>query len=457
MNKISLKFGLWFLGAMLILEIFLFFFLHTSIVDSRIEEELAALQARGNSHRDVLENSYKEETLHHIAVMEAKADTEVIITDQNQNIIITSSKFDNEEQKIITKEIGQVPRDGEILENRWKSEKYISTVTPFKINQNQKGNVYMFRSTDQIQSLISRLNHHFIAGAIMILTLMIITILFLSKALTTPLIRMKRATEKLSKGDFSVNLPDMGDDELGELSRSIKILAEDLKHLKEERNEFLASISHELRTPLTYIKGYADVSRRKDIDETIRDQYLSIIFEETKKLSDMMKDLFDLAKLDKNTFVIDRMEVELCSFLNSICEKMLPAFTEKGMELAVECKKNVNVLIDPMRFEQVIFNLLDNAIKYSEPHAKTSISVKSDKGMVLLIIKDEGRGIPKGDLPYIFDRFYRVDKSRSRDTGGSGLGLSIVKELLEAHEGTIEIKSEQGKGTAFFISLKELP
>ncbi|WP_336864931.1 HAMP domain-containing sensor histidine kinase [Peribacillus frigoritolerans] len=457
MNKISLKFGLWFLGAMLILEMSLFFFLHTSIVDSRIEEELAALQARGNSHRDVLEDSYKEETFHHIAVMEAKADTEVIITDQNQNIIITSSKFDNEEQKIITKEIGKVPRDGEIMENRWKSEKYISTITPFKINQNQKGYVYMFRSTDQIQSLISRLNHHFITGAIMILTLIIITILFLSKALTKPLIRMKLATEKLSKGDFSVNLPDMGDDELGELSRSIKILAEDLKHLKEERNEFLASISHELRTPLTYIKGYADVSRRKDIDETIRDQYLSIIFEETKKLSDMMKDLFDLAKLDKNTFVIDRMEVELCSFLNSICEKMLPAFTEKGMELAVECKKNVNVLIDPMRFEQVIFNLLDNAIKYSEPHAKTSISVKRDKGMVLLIIKDEGRGIPKGDLPYIFDRFYRVDKSRSRDTGGSGLGLSIVKELLEAHEGTIEIKSEQGKGTAFFISLKELP
>ncbi|MGV2448082.1 UNVERIFIED_CONTAM: HAMP domain-containing histidine kinase, partial [Bacillus sp. ATCC 13368] len=130
----------------------------------------------------------------------------------------------------------------------------------------------------------------------------------------TPLIRMKRATEKLSKGDFSVNLPDMGNDELGELSRSIKILAEDLKHLKEERSEFLASISHELRTPLTYIKGYADVSRRKDIGETDRDQYLSIIFEESKKLSNMIMDLFDLAKLDKNTFVINRMEVELCSF-----------------------------------------------------------------------------------------------------------------------------------------------
>ncbi|MEH6949567.1 HAMP domain-containing sensor histidine kinase [Bacillus sp. JJ634] len=456
LNKLSLKFGLWFLGAMLILEVCLFFFLHTSIVDSRIEEELNALQARGNSHRDVLENSYKEETLHHIAVMESKADTEVIITDQNQNIIITSSKLDKEEQTIITKEIEQVPRDGVILENRWKSEKYISTVTPFTINQHQEGYVYMFRSTDQIQSLISRLNHHFIVGAIMILSLMVITILFLSKALTTPLIRMKRETEKLSKGDFSVNLPDMGNDELGELSRAIKILAKELQHLKEERNEFLASISHELRTPLTYIKGYADVSRRKELDQTERNQYLGIIYEESEKLSDMIKDLFDLAKLDRNTFVINFMKVELCSFLLSIYEKILPAFKEKGMDLKVYCHKNVHIMIDPMRFEQVLFNLLDNAIKYSESHTKTCIFVRREKGKVLMEIKDEGDGIPEEDLPFIFERFYRVDKSRSRGTGGTGLGLSIVKELIEAHGGHIEVKSEPGKGTAFLITVEEM-
>ncbi|WP_353737945.1 sensor histidine kinase [Peribacillus asahii] len=456
LNKISLKFGLWFLGAMLILEVCLFFFLHTSIVGSRIEEELNALQARGNSHRDVLEISYNEETLHHIAVMEANADTEVIITDLNQNIIISSSKLDNEEQTIITKEIEQVPRDGAILENRWKSEKYISTVTPFTINQHQEGYVYMFRSTDQIQSLISRLSHHFIVGAIMILSLMVITILFLSKALTTPLIRMKRETEKLSKGDFSVNLPDMGNDELGELSCAIKTLGKELKHLKEERSEFLASISHELRTPLTYIKGYADVSRRKDLDQTEREQYLDIIYEESEKLSDMIKDLFDLAKLDRNTFVINFMKVELCSFLLSIYEKILPAFKEKGMDLKVYCHKNVHIMIDPMRFEQVLFNLLDNAIKYSEPHTKTCIFVRREKGKVLMEIKDEGDGIPEEDLPFIFERFYRIDKSRSRGTGGTGLGLSIVKELIEAHGGHIEVKSEPGKGTAFLITVEEM-
>ncbi|USK62391.1 HAMP domain-containing histidine kinase (plasmid) [Peribacillus asahii] len=456
MNKISLKFGLWFLGAMLILEVCLFFFLHTSIVGSRIEEELNALQARGNSHRDVLENAYNKETLHHIAVMEANAETEVIITDLNQNMIISSSKVDGEERKIISKKIKKVPRDGLIMETRWKSEKYISTVTPFSINENQQGYIYMFRSTDQIQSLISKLNRHFITGAIMIFFLMIITILLLSKVLITPLIRMKQATEKLSKGDFSVNLPDMGNDELGELSRAIKILAEDLKHLKEERSEFLASISHELRTPLTYIKGYADVSRRKNLNQAEREQYLGIIYEESEKLSDMIKDLFDLAKLDRNNFVINRMEVELCSFLLSIYEKVLPAFKEKGMDLKIYSHKNVHVMMDPMRFEQVLFNLLDNAIKYSEPHTTTCISMKREKGKILIEIRDEGHGIPEEDIPFIFERFYRVDKSRSRSTGGTGLGLSIVEELIEAHGGQIEVKSELGKGTTFLIKVEEM-
>jgi len=273
--------------------------------------------------------------------------------------------------------------------------------------------------------------------------------------LTRPLIRMKQATEKLSRGDFSVNLPDMGHDELGELAQAIKILSQDLKHVREERSEFLASISHELRTPLTYIKGYADVARRKDIDDIERNRYLTIIFEESEKLTGMIKDLFDLAKLDQHAFVIHLTQVDLCPFLSAIYQKVLPAFQEKGIRLTMNGEEDVQVMIDPVRFEQVLFNLLDNAMKYSEPNTETSLLVKREKGGVLLEIRDQGYGIPEEDLPFIFERFYRVEKSRSRGSGGAGMGLSIVRELVEAHEGTIKVKSEQGKGTSFFIWLKE--
>ncbi|MEK4029555.1 ATP-binding protein [Pseudobacillus sp. FSL P4-0506] len=454
-NKITLKLGLWFFFVMVMIQICLFFVLHTGLVESRVEEELDSLLARGNSHREVLEDSYSPKTLHHIALMEWKADTEVVITDGKQKIIISSSNIDNEEKKIIAKKLEEVPRRGEILERRWENEKYISTVSPYTTRENQSGYIYMFKSTDQVQRLISKLNQHFLFAAAVTIILLITTVLFLSKALTTPLIQMKRATEKLSKGDFSVRLPEHGEDELGELSRSITVLAQDLKHLKEQRNEFLSSVSHELRTPLTYIKGYADVARRKNIEEKDREKYLDIIYEESEKLSALMKDLFDLAKIDRNSFIINRKKVEICPYLTTVCEKMLPAFQEKGIELEMECREEMYVLMDPLRFEQILFNLLDNAMKYSCPHTKTTISVKRKKNDVVIAVKDEGVGIPKEDLPFIFDRFYRVDKSRSRDLGGSGLGLSIVKELVEAHQGRIEVSSKINQGSLFLIWLKE--
>ncbi|KAB7709254.1 HAMP domain-containing protein [Bacillus aerolatus] len=456
MNKITLKLGLWFFFVMMMIEVCLFFVLHTGLVESRVEEELSALLARGNSHREVLEDLYNTETLHHIALMELKADTEVIITDGKQNIIISSSKVDNGEKKIVSKKLENVPRDGKILERRWKNEKYISTVSPYSVNGHQNGYVYMFKSTDQVQRLISKLNQHFLLAAAVTIILLIVTILFLSRALTTPLIQMKRATEKLSKGNFSVQLPDRGEDELGELSRSITILAQDLKHLKEQRNDFLSSISHELRTPLTYIKGYADVARRRNIADKDRERYLDIIYEESEKLSNMMKDLFDLAKMDQNTFVIHQEKVQICFYLRGICEKMMPAFKEKDINLEINCNENMYVLIDPMRFEQVFLNLFDNAIKYSDPHTKTSVLVKREKENVLIEVKDEGRGIPGEDIPFIFERLYRVDKSRSRDFGGTGLGLSIAKELVEAHQGRIEVKSGLGKGSTFLILIEEM-
>jgi signal transduction histidine kinase len=456
LNKLSLKLGMWFLVVMLIIEIFLLYFLHENIVDTQIKEELSSLQARGNNHRDVLEESYRPETLHHIALMESKGEMDVIITDKNKNIIINSSELDYAEEKILSYSLKNVPRNGKVIEKRWRDEKYISTVTPYSINGNQKGYVYMFKSTDQVQGFISNLNHHFVVVAVITGIFLLLTILFLTKFLTTPLIRMKKATEKLSKGDFSVHLPKMGKDELGELSESITILANDLKHLKEERIEFLASISHELRTPLTYIKGYADVARRKNIADKDRDQYLEIIYEESEKLYDMIKDLFNLAKIDSNTFVINRVNIQLCFFLYTIYEKVFPAFKEKGIELELNCKEHISVRIDPIRFEQILLNLLNNALKYSEPQTKTSISVKKEKGKLRIEIKDEGSGIPKEDVPFIFERFYRVEKSRSRDSGGTGLGLSIVKELIEAHDGEIEVTSEPGKGSTFTIMIEEM-
>lgn len=453
--KISVKYALWFFFCILVIEVFSMGFLHNNLVHSQVDREIHSLQARGNSHRAVLEISADPSTLHHIGLMESHTDTEVVITDTKGNVLVSSGTMNSNIKAVLKKIIPDLPRNGSIIEDDWQREPYIATVTAFNSHGNRAGYVYMFKNTNEVQKLIKQLNKHFLLASLLILFFIMITIFFLSKALTKPLISMKEATKKLSKGDFSVTLPTPSRDELGELALSIQTLANDLNHLKKERNEFLASISHELRTPLTYISGYADIASRQGLDEKDRLQYLNIIQEESQHVSQLLKELFNLAKLDQNTFSISKEKVELCKFLKSVNDKVLPAFNIKGNRLFVDCPKSLSVEIDPVRFEQVILNLLDNSLKYSKEGTKTFITVLEENETVQLNIQDQGVGIPQEDLPYIFDRLYRVEKSRSRTTGGFGLGLAIVKQLVEAHGGEITVESKVGQGTCFIITLRK--
>lgn len=451
--KISLKLGIWFFVCILIIEISSMTYLHRHVIDSRIMQELDSLKARGNSHRDVLETSADPLTLQHIVLMESKADSEVVITNETGEILESSGRIDSSMKKIINQSFENIPRNGMVLQPDWKKEKYIATISP--INNENKGFLYMFKTTDQVETLISQLNHHFLYASILIVIFMLISIFFLTRAITKPLISMKEATKKLSKGDFSVSLANSSKDEIGELSRSIQTLANDLNHIRKERNEFLASISHELRTPLTYIKGYSDIGRRPQLEEKERINYFNIINEESDNLSQLVKELFDLARLDQNTFTIHKERVSIGSYLQTIYERVSPAFKDKGIHLELVCEENVSCSLDPTRFDQVLLNLLDNARKYSNPNTTTQIKAFKKEKHIHINIKDEGIGIPQEDLPYVFERLYRVEKSRSRATGGFGLGLAIVKELLEAHGGEISVESKVGEGTSFKIEIKE--
>jgi signal transduction histidine kinase len=452
-RKISFKLGLLFLVFVLGIETVLFTSLYITLVNSRINEEFEQLLARGNSHRDVLEKNYDPSTLEHVTMMESEAETDVVITNDKGKILYFSDHILPFAKKIIKNANKNISYGGMIVQKNWQKESHISTVSPIRIDGKIKGYVYMFQNTDSIQNMISKLKHHFIMVGILSVFLTIITIAFLSRIITIPLIRMKQATEKLSKGDFSVRLQVKGEDELAELGKAIQTLSRDLEYLKKERNEFLASISHELRTPLTYVKGYADIARRPNIEEEERNQFLSIIYEEAEHMQKLVKDLFDLAKMDQLSFQIHKEPTNFCSFLKKMHDKMRPAFQAKKLSLVYQCENNITVHIDQKRFEQVMINLLDNALKYADQGSTVSIDVRAEKKKIIIIVSDEGSGIPDEDLPHIFERFYRVDKSRY--SGGTGLGLAIVKEIVEAHGGSIYAASKYGKGTNIIMTLPE--
>ncbi|TKC17104.1 sensor histidine kinase [Robertmurraya kyonggiensis] len=445
MKKLSIKLGILFFIIIFGLLSSMFFFLHIGIADNRIEEELHALQARGNSHKVVLEKHFTQETIAHVVLMESESTTDVVIVDPDGEVLGASGSIQKFE-KYLT-----IPTETKILEDNWQEEPYIATVSPIGETGQIKGYVFMFENTKSVHSLMESLNEHFLLAGWVSVFFTVIIIIFLSKGITKPLLKMKEATYQISKGDFSVSLPITSKDELGDLANSIETLATELSYLKEQRNEFLASISHELRTPLTYIKGYADIVSKRNLSDEERNKYLNIIKEETDRLTGLIKELFDLAQMDQNTFVIEKERIQLSPFLKKLEEKITRAFEQ---EFKLSCEPNIEVIADPVKLEQILINLLDNARKYSAKGSTVKLEAWKNRNSTHIVIADNGKGIPEKDLPYIFNRFYRVEKSRTRSLGGTGLGLAIVQELVHAHGGEITVTSIEHHGTRFEIIFK---
>ena len=194
---------------------------------------------------------------------------------------------------------------------------------------------------------------------------------------------------------------------------------------------------------------------KKEIIKEEQDKYLSIIVDESDRLAKLIKELFELAKIDQNTFIIEKESINLNEFFTKMDQKFSPIFHENDMEFILDCQLNLMLKADSLRLEQIFINLLDNATKYSERGSTIALTAWKQKKEIHIVIKDNGKGIPEKDLPYIFNRFYRVDKSRTRSLGGSGLGLSIIKELVFAHGGDILVKSKENVGTEFQLIFKE--
>lgn len=452
-HKISTKLAAYFIIAFLVLETMLMVYLHQNIIHARVDEEYTRLLASGSNHRDVLEDYFSDDTIAHIVLMEAGSDREVMITEMNGEIIRSSNENLDAflpDLSLLRSSDNQKDR---ILINDWKSSPYIVSAHPYKVDAEQAGYVVMFQSSQPIERLVGKLNLHFgLAGGASIIILFVIYSI-LSKFLTRPLIRMKEATEKLSEGKFDVSLPVGGNDELGELSIAIMKLAKDLERMKKERNEFLASISHELSTPLTYLIGYLQVAMRPELDEEKRNHYLTIIAEESNRMKDLVKDLMELAKMDETAFTVSKTYFPARQFVDDIHQLVYPSFKLKNIKLVVLLTEDIQIYADRLRLEQIMLNLLDNALKYSNESTTVTLEVFQDRKQTVLSVSDEGIGIPPKEIDLVFEKLFRIEKSRSRTFGGSGLGLAIVKELVKAHGGTIEVKSQLGEGSTFTIKI----
>ena len=247
--------------------------------------------------------------------------------------------------------------------------------------------------------------------------------------------------------------------ESGFISGLVAVLHDTTEQEKEERERrlFVSNVSHELRTPLTSVKSYLEALDEGALYDPVAPDFIKVSLNETNRMMRMVTDLLHLSRIDNATSHLNVELINFTAFITFILnrfDKMRTQDEEKKYELVRDYPiTSVWIEIDTDKMTQVIDNILNNAIKYSPDGGKITVSMKTTDDQMILSISDQGLGIPKEDLPKIFDRFYRVDKARSRAQGGTGLGLAIAKEIIKQHNGFIWAKSEYGKGSTFTIVL----
>lgn len=230
----------------------------------------------------------------------------------------------------------------------------------------------------------------------------------------------------------------------------------DLKRVEEMRKDFVANVSHELKTPITSIRGFAETLLDDELaDEETRKHFIQIILKESTRLQSLIYDLLELSKIEKEEMNLSIKQIQVNEWMQNNLSLIRQLLEKKSLQLHQDIQPEIVIYADPDLLQQVVLNLLHNAINYTPEGGKIYIRICQDKNGVHLQVEDTGMGIPEEAIQRIFERFYRVDRARSRHTGGTGLGLSIVKHIVEAHKGTIHVTSKVGKGSVFSVTLPQ--
>lgn len=321
----------------------------------------------------------------------------------------------------------------------------------FSSNDDLSGTIFLSMPLSDVYEPFVQIRLTLGISILMILLLIFVIGYKSSNKVVQTINKMKEIAMEMESGDFSKRMAvTKKGDELNQLSRSFNKLSSTLEKVEQHRREFLANVSHELRTPLSYMKGYAE-----GIEEGIIDQKkgMQIIQDEATRLSRLVHDLLDLAQLEGDSYPLTTEPIVFAQLIHDVLDQMAFFADKKNITLKRQLEEDCIVYGDSDRLQQVIRNLLDNAIHYTPSGKSISIELQVHQSVAELRVTDEGNGIPKEDLPHVSERFYRVNKARTRKDGGSGLGLAIVYQIIKKHHGTFDIQSEPGIGTTAIIQL----
>jgi signal transduction histidine kinase len=304
-----------------------------------------------------------------------------------------------------------------------------------------------------LKETVDTLKEQFVIISLVLISVSSILAYVFSKYFTKPILEINNAARTMAEGNLSIKVPVNTKDELGMLSSTINHLSSQLQKIEQLRKELIANVSHEFKTPLSLIKGYAETIRDvENLSEEKRSKQLNIIIEESDKLNYMINEILDLSQIQSNYYKLDKTDFLISETIKAVVNRLTYHTENKKLSIEVDYKDDLWVYADERRIEQVLYNLLNNAINYSKEKHSIYIRIIEKEDLIGVEIEDQGEGISKEEMPFIWDRFYK-SKETSAKHKGSGLGLAIVKGILDAHKSNFGVESETGKGSKFWFDI----
>jgi two-component system sensor histidine kinase BaeS len=460
MKKYSLrtKLSLSYVSVVLI-SVSLISVLTNLLLDKHFKEYIMQNQERKNkeivslvSRQFKAGNEWNMQAIENICISALEQGMIIKLVDSSGKVIWDARLHDN---ALCEQMLAHIARNMSSRYPNWKGM-YIEDIYPITYKLSKVGEIiigyygpYYFNDSDL--AFINTINKALAGVGVFSLFLSLLLSSVMSKRLSTPISRVITTAQMISKGYFDDRIAEQSSTkEIAQLTETINNLAETLENQEALRKRLTADVAHELRTPLATLQSHME-AMIDGIWESSADR-LKSCHEEIMRINRMVGDLEKLARYESENLILTKTSFEISELIRHIIRNFENEFMNKGIDIEFTGEEEI-VEADKDKISQVIINLISNAVKYTPQGGTVQVLVKGSHDVAEIVVKDTGKGIPPEDLPHIFERFYRADKSRNRMTGGAGIGLTIAKAIIEAHKGKVQVKSKVDEGTEFIISL----
>ena len=449
-----LYFGLLLLVTLLVLNVFVI----SNFSISQFAKKEQTLKLVGKTAANIAGENFDDKLNlnEKVRAFAKESEGRVLITDLEANILVDeeTTLFGKRLERELVKSALEKKTDVVIQYSTSAKKKMVNIITPIVKTNSVLGTSIIAADVSDVQGDVREFENFVLGISIISLMGAMLIAFFIGERISKPVKNLHQAVREMYTGNYKVNVEIEGSDEVAELGVAFNDMSQRIYLVNEKKDSFISDVSHELKTPLTSVKAMIEgLLYVKKEDISFYKEYLTDVNGEIDRLSVLVSKLLHDSKIAEMSIVAE--EIVVFNEVEAVARHMSHEILEKGIRIEYESLKGVKILADRPLFQELLINLIHNGIKYGKPDGKFSIEY-TFKPQKILSFSDDGIGIAATDLPYIFDLFYRSDDSRSRTTGGSGIGLNIVKRIVTAHKWDMKVTSVMDKGTTFHILLEEV-